>query len=568
MEKYVLSCDMDRDNPSRHLSSNVNLKESINKRKYLNIICATVSVLSLAVASTSYALADDIDNDINQALNNPDALSNAANTASLQPSSAEQMAEKELVVSAGQGAVVVKEGASEAVSDANEIISEIKSEKNPSADDLKLLKSVEDAKGVAAAQESAAATEQSTAQADITTLSSGNTSVPAETHNEAGVDRALTQAEYVGLDTAFLDAMSNLTEDAQMKRAYNALSGEINASAKTAMVNDSFYVQEAVIDRLDCAGDLVRSRAQDGKQKTSGYCDVNPNHPVSVWGTVYGQQGSQSGRSGVANMGQSTVGWIMGADAHFKGGWRAGGLLAYGRDSFNVQSGRGSSAHANVATIGAYVGNAWRVGGLTKNAAITFKGGMSYSWNMLHTNRRVDFDGYNGHLASNNRSGTGQVFAETGYRMAFNTAGGVPLEVEPFARMTYLNYGQDSFSEHGADAALHVKGRDSSIGFSTMGVKLATSVNIGKLIFSPHVEAAYRRAFGRTNATIHENFSALGSGYGMAVQGTPLSVSTAQINTGFAAKLSNHIDVNIDYIGQYGNRQTSSGGYGSFRFKF
>lgn len=80
--------------------------------------------------------------------------------------------------------------------------------------------------------------------------------------------------------------------------------------------------------------------------------------------------------------------------------------------------------------------------------------------------------------------------------------------------------------------------------------------------------AAYRRAFGRTNATIHENFSALGSGYGMAVQGTPLSVSTAQINTGFAAKLADRIDVNIDYIGQYGNRQTSSGGSGSFHYKF
>ncbi|MCX8666011.1 autotransporter domain-containing protein, partial [Acetobacteraceae bacterium B3987] len=76
-----------------------------------------------------------------------------------------------------------------------------------------------------------------------------------------------------------------------------------------------------------------------------------------------------------------------------KGGWRLGGLLAYGRDWFGVQSGRGSSAHANSATIGAYAGNAWHVGGLTKNAAITFKGGLSYSWNMLHTNRRVTYGG-------------------------------------------------------------------------------------------------------------------------------------------------------------------------------
>lgn len=395
-----------------------------------------------------------------------------------------------------------------------------------------------------------------------------NFSAYAQDRNERQVAGSLDRA---GTSAGFMDALagSAMQTGGQVRGAYDALSGEINASAKTAMVNDSFYVQETVVDRLDCAGDALRAHAHDGREQTSGYCDVDPTRHVSVWGTVYGQKGGQSGgAAGAAHMGQSSVGWIMGADTGLKGGWRLGGLLAYGRDWFSVQSGRGSSAHANSATIGAYVGNAWRVGGLTDNAAITFKGGLSYSWNMLHTNRRVTYGDYAGRLSSNNRTGTGQAFAETGYRMVFASESRLPLEVEPFARMTYLNYDQTGFHEHGAETALAVKGRNSSIGFSTVGVKLATSVNIGRVIFSPHLEAGYRRAFGRTNASVREGFSTLGDGYGMSVQGTPLSVSTAQINTGFAAHLTDRIDVNVDYVGQYGGHQTSSGGSGNFRYKF
>ncbi|MUG78986.1 autotransporter domain-containing protein [Bombella sp. ESL0380] len=390
----------------------------------------------------------------------------------------------------------------------------------------------------------------------------------AQDRNERQVAGSLDRA---GTSAGFMDALagSAMQTGEQVRGAYNALSGEINASAKTAMVNDSFYVQETVVDRLDCAGDALRAHAHDGREQTSGYCDVDPTRHVSVWGTVYGQKGGQSGgAAGAGHMGQSSVGWIMGADTGLKGGWRLGGLLAYGRDWFSVQSGRGSSAHANSATIGAYVGNAWRVGGLTDNAAITFKGGLSYSWNMLHTSRRVTYGDYAGRLSSNNRTGTGQAFVETGYRMVFASESRLPLEVEPFARMTYLNYDQTGFHEHGAETALAVKGRNSSIGFSTVGVKLATSVNIGRVIFSPHLEAGYRRAFGRTNASVREGFSTLGDGYGMSVQGTPLSVSTAQINTGFAAHLTDRIDVNVDYVGQYGGHQTSSGGSGNFRYKF
>ncbi|MDF7673158.1 autotransporter domain-containing protein [Acetobacteraceae bacterium ESL0697] len=394
----------------------------------------------------------------------------------------------------------------------------------------------------------------------------------ATTASEYAVAGALTQADTKGISSPFMVALANMAAGndagAQARGAYNALSGELNADAKTAMVNDSFYIQEAVINRLDCAGDLLRARTLDGKQQSKGYCDVDPNNPVTVWGTIYGQQGHNSGNNGSASLGQSSIGWIMGADTQLQGNWRVGGMLSYGRDWFNAQAGRSSSAHSNTATIGAYVGNAWRIGGLVPDAAITFKGGVSYSWNMINTHRKVNFSNYSGNLSSSNRSGTGQAFAETGYRVAFNKGTAIPLEVEPFVRMTYVNYGQDSYHEHGGDAALRVKGQNSSMGFSTMGIKLATSFSLGKILFSPHLEAAYRRAFGRTDAHIREGFIGANSGYDMTIWGTGLSVDTAQISTGFGMRLTDRLDINVDYIGQYGSSQSSTGGSGSIHYRF
>ncbi|WP_272916045.1 autotransporter domain-containing protein [Aristophania vespae] len=394
----------------------------------------------------------------------------------------------------------------------------------------------------------------------------------AKTANEYAVANALTHADNKGLSSPFMTALNNMAAGndagAQARGAYNALSGELNADAKTAMVNDSFFIQEAVINRLDCAGDQLRARTLDGKQQSHGYCNIDPNNPVTVWGTIYGQKGHNSGSNGSASLGQSSIGWIMGADTQLEGNWRLGGMLSYGRDWFDAKAGRSSSAHSNTATVGAYLGNAWRVGGLIPDAALTFKGGVSYSWNMIDTHRQVNFSDYSGNLSSRNRSGTGQIFAETGYHMAFNEGTAIPLEVEPFARMTYVNYGQDSYREHGGDAALRIKGQNSSIGFSTMGIKLASSFSLGKVMVSPHLETAYRRAFGRTNAHIREGFINANNGYDMTVWGTGLSVDTAQINTGFGMRLTDKFDVNVDYIGQYGSSQSSTGGSGSIHYRF
>ena len=144
--------------------------------------------------------------------------------------------------------------------------------------------------------------------------------------------------------------------DEQRYRALNALSGEIHASAKTAMINDAFYIRDAALDRLDCADDALRQISSDQK---AGACRSASGRPVTVWGTVYGAKGQNSGTASAARLSNSSVGWIMGADTTV-GQWRVGGLLAYGRTMFSNEGGRNSSGHSNNATLGAYGGTGWR----------------------------------------------------------------------------------------------------------------------------------------------------------------------------------------------------------------
>ena len=386
--------------------------------------------------------------------------------------------------------------------------------------------------------------------------------------------RNQTMAGY-GLDgianVAQAGALTNLVaglENQQRYRALDALSGEIHASARTAMVNDSFYIRNAALNRLDCADDDLQQQISGTKGAHTNICDTAPARGLSTWGTVYGAMGHNASSAGTVGLNDNSVGWIMGADTRV-GEWRVGGLLAYGRSMFSNGGDRSSGGHSNNVTLGAYGGTAWRVGGLTQDALITLKLGADYTWNVLNTRRDIRIPGYDAHVSSNSLGGTGQLYGETGYRFAVQAAG-TPVEFEPFVRMAYVNYQSEDVREHGGVAALRVKGMDQSIGYSAFGMKVATRLNVAGVTVAPHLSAAYRRAFGMTDMTAKESFrlAPQAQGYGMDVTGVPLSIDTAVVQTGLTAKLADRLDVSVDYVGQYGGRMTTSGGSGKITYSW
>mgnify|MGYP003362328821 CR=1 FL=1 len=376
----------------------------------------------------------------------------------------------------------------------------------------------------------------------------------ANSRNEREAAQALDR---MPSDNAMVQAVELLTPE-EARRGMNALSGEVHASARTALIQDSLFVRQAAMDRLDtaeCGNGHVDATLHTASLKTGRKDEGCLAGQAVLWGQAYGSLGHNGGDGNAASMHHSTTGFIMGVDAPFMdGAWRIGALLSYGRSMFDINSGRGSSGHGNNVSIGGYAGTHW--------GALNLKLGAAYTWNMLSMQRTVAFPGYADRLSSSYLAGTAQGFGEVGYRL--HTRYGL---AEPFANVAYVNLHTNGYHEHGGAAALQGRGMDTGVTFSTFGIKASSTLHAGKMLLIPHASLAYRHAFGLTTPTAHALFAAGGSG-SMDIAGVPLSVDSAVIDAGLTARLSERIKIGLSYLGQYGNQSVESGVKANVLLKF
>ncbi|WP_239020321.1 autotransporter outer membrane beta-barrel domain-containing protein [Novacetimonas pomaceti] len=372
----------------------------------------------------------------------------------------------------------------------------------------------------------------------------------AVTRNQIATAGALDALDGAGMG----HTVGLVNSDAQARQAFNATSGEIHASARTELVQDSFYLRNAAIDRLRGAacdpGAGPQSTATLRGRRTDGTCQ---QQRAAMWGEAYGGWGHNSGDGNAAGMHHSVGGFILGADAPVFGTWRVGGLVSYGHSAFDVGA-RDSSGHSNTVSVGGYAGTHW--------GRLALRIGATYSWDMLGMNRQVAFSGYSGRESSAYMGGTAQGFGDLGYRL---DAG--PVALEPFANVAYVNLHTDGFHEHGGSAALAGRAIDTGTTYSTFGVRMASHVRAGAITLVPNASFAYRHAFGELTPTTREYF-ARGGGATFDIAGVPLSENAAVLDAGLKAVMSNRIDVGVSYIGQYGERSIDSGIRGKFRLKF
>ncbi|MXV43590.1 autotransporter domain-containing protein, partial [Saccharibacter sp. 17.LH.SD] len=376
-----------------------------------------------------------------------------------------------------------------------------------------------------------------------------------ETRNEVNTGLAL---DTVGDTSNVAQAMAQIQDRGQARQALNSLSGEVHASVRTALIEDSYYTRQAVFDRLmtaECDGiaDGARTRVRDSR--TGQWVDARcVTDRTEWWGQAFGGQGHNDSTSGgTAGLNHSTAGFLMGADRMIVDNWRVGGFAGYTHSMMNVGS-RSSSGNSDNVTFGAYAGKHW--------GAIHLRTGLSYTWNSINTTRHVGFVGYSDRLHDHQIGGTGQLFAELGYRFRV----GEWTRIEPFVGMTYVNLHTNGYREHGGDAALRGRGTDNSVGFSTFGVRMATRLRVGDTIVSPYGMVAYRRAFGNTSPSVHQSF--VSGSNDMDINGAPLAHDTALFDAGVQAKLTDMIDLRLSYTGQYAGHAYDNGGRASIRMRF
>jgi fibronectin-binding autotransporter adhesin len=345
-----------------------------------------------------------------------------------------------------------------------------------------------------------------------------------------------------GSTLALLTAVDNLSAS-QARGALGQLSGEIHASARTALLEDSRFVRDASLDRL--------RQAQGGGMSTTGmFVDdsAKDGHGNATWARVFGADGRIDGDGDASRLKRDVAGFLVGTDTLLTGGWRVGGLIGYSHSNMDVD-GLGGSARADSYHLGVYGGKQWD--------ATSLRLGASTTWSKLDTQRTVGFPGFANSLKSDDDISTTQVFGEVGHRIDMGT-----VAVEPFAGLAYVNVDAGKFSESGGAAALQGGGGSLDALFSTLGVRASTQLGDTTRLQGT---VGWRHAFGGNTPTSTNSFA---TGSSFTVFGVPLAKDVAVLEAGVETQLRKDMTLGVSYAGQFGNGLKDHGLKVSLGWKF
>ncbi|MDB5843859.1 MAG: outer rane autotransporter barrel domain protein [Polaromonas sp.] len=327
--------------------------------------------------------------------------------------------------------------------------------------------------------------------------------------------------ESLGSGTLF-NAVVQL-DAATAQSAFNQLSGEIHASAQTAMLEDSRFAREAGLDRV--------RQAQGGT--SSGITVQDQGAGNNTWARVFGSKGHIDGDGNASRLNRDIAGFFAGADTTTASGWRAGGLVGYSKADLDT-SGLNATAKTDSYHVGVYGGNQW------DNTALRV--GASYSWNKLDTQRNVGFTGFTDSLKSRYDASTTQIFGEIGQKMDMGS-----MALEPFAGLAYVNVDTKDVRENGGAAALRSGGGSIDSIFSTLGVRASTSLSESTKLRGT---LGWRHAFGNKTPTSSNAFA---TGQSFTVAGVPLAKNVAVVEAGVETQLQSKMTLGASYAGQFGN---------------
>ncbi|RXN93517.1 autotransporter outer membrane beta-barrel domain-containing protein [Achromobacter aloeverae] len=348
---------------------------------------------------------------------------------------------------------------------------------------------------------------------------------------------AAAGVEGLGAGTAVYDAIVTQSGDAtSIRHAYDQLSGEIHASLKSALLDESQFARDAVNDRLRAAfgqagagsTPVVAYGAGDTPASASPDTDA-----VAGWARAYGAWGSLDGdaHDGSARLDRSTGGLFIGVDAPLPGHWRGGLLAGYGNTSLTADA-RDASAKVDSYTLGAYAG--------TQLGDLGLRLGATRTWHHVDTRRGVYLPGT---AQASYQGSTSQVFGEAGYALH---AG--PVSVEPYAGLAYAHQRMHGYDES-TPAGLHADGDSDDITFSTLGVRAASDVRLGRTDATLHGALGWRHAYGSVTPTATHAFD---DGPDFTVAGTPIARDAALIEAGLSVRAGRSTTMDVAYQGQLG----------------
>jgi outer membrane autotransporter protein len=337
-------------------------------------------------------------------------------------------------------------------------------------------------------------------------------------------------------------AVLNLPDVPAAQSAFDQLSGQIQASAKSALIAHAIYVRDATFDRLrDSYCD------EDRRERPRPGCSWDG---PSLWAQGYGGWGGISGNTNAMSLNHSTAGFLIGFDIPVAD-WRVG--LFGGRSQSDLHLTVGDAAGETTDFhLGGYAGTRWD--------NISLRLGASYSWDGITANRSVAFGSFSNQLRSVYKAGTAQGFAELGYRMQMWA-----IRFEPFANLAYVNVRTDDFREVGGPAALTVRADTLENLVSTLGVRPSTDVIVDGAELTLRGLAGWRHTFGSVTP---RSTMAFGGGSDFTITGAPLARDAMALEAGMDFTVRDNVSAGLTYGSQLSSRTTDQMLRGTIRVAF
>jgi len=355
------------------------------------------------------------------------------------------------------------------------------------------------------------------------------------THNQIATGEAI---EPLGAGNAIYDRVLTLSEE-DARGAFDQVSGEIHASVKGVLANESRQVRDAVSDRVDAAfARLGLGAEQQG---------IGPN----FWTSASASQGVLNSDGNAARTSYAAGNLFIGADAMFNSDWLLGFVAGMGQSSLDA-SDRNSRASSTNYHVGLYGGG--------EVSDFTFKFGAAYSHHSISTTRNPAFAGFTDSLTADYAGNSAQAFGEIGHKFRFDSG----LIVEPFVNLALVNVQTGGYGESGGAAALTSDGGAFSAGVVSVGVRGSQQFLLGD-----GKKAELKGAIGWTHvaASTPETTHALG-GNAFTVAGAPIQGDALNLKAGFGLALSEKASLDIGYTGQLGSQGQTHGINGSLSVKF
>jgi subtilase-type serine protease len=331
------------------------------------------------------------------------------------------------------------------------------------------------------------------------------------------------------------------------------LPGEIHASLKSALLDDSHFILDAANNRLRAASEAVAAPSfpvlaygPDGVEPHAAAVDR-----FAVWGQGFGSWANWNGNDQVPGLDRSVGGFLIGGDVPFGESVRVGTLAGYSRTSIN-EPGLGASADVDNYHLGIFGG--------AEFGTLNLRSGASYTWHAIDTNRLVQFTGSQERLSANYDGGTAQVYGELSYGVQVKS-----IALEPFANLSYANLHVDSFAEKGGSAALAGASSDTDVTFTTLGLRASKQLRFGGAEATLRGMAGWRHAYGDVTPLSSLAFAGMDT---FEISGLSIARDAALVEVGLDIDLAPATTFGFSYRGQIASKVQDHGVRADLRIRF